>query len=314
MSTFRAGFVAIVGAPNAGKSTLLNALAREKIAIVSPKPQTTRNRILGIVNGKHHQIAFIDTPGVYPGKTALGRHLMSTALGAIDEVDAALLVVDAFARAEGRVEPGEDLAIQRLKKSAKPSILALNKIDKIAKPKLLPLIDTYRQRYPFAEIIPISAVTGEGLDELSSAIVRLLPESERLFPPDTLTDQAERTICAELIREQLLRQLRDEVPHSAAVVVDDFDEEERAPSEGPKGERPGLVRIQAVIYVERESQKGIVIGKRGQMLKAIGTAAREQIERFLGCRVFLGLVVRVEPRWTENERALARLGLVRTDR
>jgi GTPase len=313
MTEFRAGFVAIVGAPNAGKSTLLNAFAGQKIAIVSAKPQTTRGRMLGIVDRKDHQIAFIDTPGVREGKNALGKHMASSALRAIEDGDVTLLLVDAAARAEGKGDAGEDAAIERLKRSRKPAVLVLNKIDRLGKPKLLPLIEAYRSRYPFSEIFPISALKGEGVGELYDALAKLIPPGERLFPPETLTDQAERAICAELIREQLLHLLRDEVPHSIAVVVDEFDETERSPSSGPKGPRPGLVRIQAVIYVERESQKGIVIGKRGQMLKAIGTAARERIERFLSCRVFLGLVVRVQPNWTDDERALTRFGIVRED-
>lgn len=308
MRSFRAGFVAIVGAPNAGKSTLVNRLAGQKIAIVSPKAQTTRGRILAVVHGPGYQAVFVDTPGVHPAQSALGRHLLATALRAIDEVDVVLFLVDARARAEARAgDADDDLVLGRLRAGTRPAILALNKIDALPKPRLLPLIDTFRTRYPFAEIVPISARDGDGVSELVRMLTERLPEGPPLFPPDAVTDQTERDICAELVREAALHGMREEVPHAIAVTVDDFDEAERSPATG--GASPGLVRILATIHVERDSQKGIVIGKGGRMLRRIGTAARESVERFLGCRAFIGLTVRVEPRWTHSDRALAKLGV-----
>jgi GTP-binding protein Era len=308
----RSGFVAIIGRPNVGKSTLLNRLTGEKLAIISPKPQTTRTRILGIVNRPGYQIAFIDTPGVHKAKGALHRTMVEAAFSAIDEADAVLVMIEAAARPDGQAAVGEanQLILERLKEAGKPAVLVINKIDLIAKKLLLPLIDTYRRLYPFAEIFPVVATRGEGVGELEKAVVPLLPEGPPLFPPDALTDQTEQVMVSELIREQVLRLCREEVPFSTAVAVDHFDESERG-QEPPPGKLAGLVRIAATIYVERESQKGIVIGKQGQMLKRIGTAAREKIEQLLGTHLYLSILVKVEPRWSERQDALRKLGYAR---
>ena len=312
--SYHCGFAAIIGRPNVGKSTLLNRLIGEKLAIVSPKPQTTRNRILGIVSRPSYQLAFLDTPGVHRAKGGLNRYMVETALSAISEVDAVLFVIEAATRADGRVEVGEgnQLILQRLEWAKKPVVLAINKIDAIEKKFLLPIIDAYRQLFSFAEIFPISATRGEGVDALEQRLAELLPEGPALFPPDMITDQAERFLVGELIREQILRHCREEVPYSTAVLVDHFDESEREP-ERPAlpGKLAGLVRIDATVFVERESQKAIVIGKGGQMLKTIGAAARAEIEQMLGTHVYLALLVKVERRWSERQEALRRMGYSR---
>lgn len=310
--THRSGFVAIIGRPNVGKSTLLNRLTGEKLAIVSHKPQTTRNRILGIVTRPDSQIAFLDTPGVHKAKGELNRRMVDIALGAIADVDAVLFLIEAAARADNTVEIGEGnrLILDKLKLSGKPTVLGINKIDVVPrKPMLLPIIEAYRQQYPFAEIFPVSATTGEGVAELEQAMVRLLPEGPDLFPAEMVTDQAERFVVAELIREQILHHCREEIPYSTAVMVDHFDESEREP-ERPvaPGQIGGLVRLDATIFVERDSQKAIVIGKGGKMLKTIGAAARAQIQRFLGAHVYLSLIVKVEKRWSDRHDALRKLG------
>jgi GTP-binding protein Era len=307
----RSGFVALVGRPNVGKSTLLNRLAGEKLAIVSPKPQTTRNRIMGVVTREEGQIAFLDTPGIHRGGGELGRYLVEVALSAAGEVDLNLMLIEVPEKpsAEPRVDPEDRRVLQRLKEKKKPIALAINKIDRAPKPLLLPLIDACRREFPFAEIVPTCARTGEGVDELFRTLLALLPEGAPHFEEDVLTDQAERQLAAEYIREQILRHTREEVPYSSAVVVDLFDESERAPRNptGP-GELGGLVRILATIHVERDSQKGILIGKSGRMLKEIGTDARKAIERLLGTHVYLDLRVAVEPRWSERRAGLRKLG------
>ena len=307
----RAGIVALVGRPNVGKSTLLNRLIGEKLAIVSPKPQTTRNRILGILSEPACQIAFIDTPGVHKPKGPLHQFMVETALSAIDEVDAVLFVIEAALRRDDTVEIGEvtQQIVERVKAARKPVVLAINKIDLIPKPLLLPIIDAYRQALPGAEIFPISAGTGEGVPELLEGLRAIVPPGPALFPEDMLTDQAERAIVAELVREQVLRHCRDEVPYSTAVAIDHFDESERAPNAPvPPGKIGGLVRIAATIFVERDSQKAIVIGKGARMLKQIGQDARQGIERLLGAHVYLSLIVKVEQRWSERPELLRRFG------
>jgi GTP-binding protein Era len=302
---FRAGFVAIVGRPNVGKSTLLNRVLGEHVAIVTPRPQTTRTRILGIWNGKGVQIAFFDTPGLHRARGALNRRMVETALSTLGEVDAVLLLVEAGTGPEGRVEIGEATRwiASVVAKSGKPAVLGVSKMDRAPRPTLLPVIAAYRDLHGWAEIVPFSALTGENVDALLGALTRALPEAEApLFPPDVLTDQAERQLAAEYVREQVMSLTRAEVPYSAAVEVEEFDESERR-------EGGGLVRVSAVIWVERESQKGIVIGKGGAMLKRIGTRARERLERLLACKVFLRLTVKVEERWSERDAALKRLGL-----
>jgi GTPase len=296
----RAGFAALIGRPNVGKSTLLNRLIGEKIAIVSPKPQTTRSRILGVVTRPEGQVAFVDTPGIHQAKGALNRMMVDVALTAANECDVVLFMIEAEAQG---VSEGNQLVVKQLQHAKKPVILVINKIDEIQKALLLPLIAKWKDVLPFAEVMPISARQGDGVDRLFELVAKLMPESEQpLFPPDVFTDQAERTLVAELIREQLLRHCREEIPYSSAVVVEIFDESDRETG------KQGLVRIDAAIFVEREGQKAIVIGKRGSMLKTIGTDARKSIERLLGCRVFLSLRVKVESGWSDDLRGLRKMG------
>jgi GTP-binding protein Era len=302
----RAGFVAIVGRPNVGKSTLLNRVLGEKVAIVSPRPQTTRTRILGVWNSERAQLAFFDTPGLHRAKGALNARMVETALGTLGEVDVVLLVIEAGTAPDGTVVVGESTrwAIEQVARSGKPAVLGVNKMDRAPRESLLPLIAAYKDLHAWTEVVPFSARTGENVDDLLATLARLVPESaEPLFPPDVFTDQAERVIAAEYVREQIMLHLREEVPYSAAVEVEDFDESER--EQGPRG----LVRISAVVHVERDSQKGIVIGKKGATLKAIGTGARQALERLLGCKVFLQLAVRVDERWSEKAAELRRFGL-----
>lgn len=312
MPVFRSGFAAIIGRPNAGKSTLLNRLTGEKLAIISPKPQTTRNRILGLVHKPAFQLALLDTPGIHKAKGELNRTMVETAFAAIDDVDVVLLLVEATGKPDEAgvytIGEGNRLILDRLQGCGKPVILALNKIDVIDKRSLLPLIDLWRQAYPFADIFPISASRGEGVDALERGLAALVPEGEPLFPADLVTDQAERFFVAELIREQILRHCREEIPYSTAVEIEVFDEREREPAHPESGGRQGLVVIAAAIFVERDSQKAIVIGRGGQMLKTIGAASRHEIERLLAANVYLQLHVKVERRWSERQDALRRLG------
>jgi GTP-binding protein Era len=310
----RAGFVAIVGRPNVGKSTLLNRYVGEHLAIVSSKPQTTRNRILGVVTEKEFQVAFLDTPGIHQAKGNLNRFMVDVALQAMTEVDAVLFLIESvFNPSTKKVDIGEgnQFILQKLKQCGKPVVLGINKIDTLTdKRMLLPIMQGYGAQFPFAEVFPLSAGTGEGTEKLLARLAQLMPESPRLFPEDVITDVAEREIVAEYVREQILKNLRQEIPYSTAVSVEDFDESERD-SEGTPEKPRGLVRIDAVIFVERESQKAIVIGKGGAMLKKIGTDARKRIEKFLGARVYLALTVRVEPRWSDDISSLAKLGYQR---
>ncbi|MEN9797651.1 MAG: hypothetical protein RL653_1347 [Pseudomonadota bacterium] len=302
----------LIGRPNVGKSTLLNALAGERLAITSPKPQTTRNRILGVVTRPGGQVAFIDTPGVHQARGQLNRYMVDVALQALADVDLAIFVVEAT---EGQgltpeVGEGNRFILERLKAAGKPTVLAINKVDEVKKAQLLPLMQLYAQQFPFAEVLPISALKKDGVDLLFERVLAHCPEGELLFPEDMLTDQAERALVAEYVREQVLRHCRQEIPYSTAVLVDVFDESERAPRPGTKPSRglSGLVRIAASIFVERDSQKAILIGKGGQMLKRIGTESRKRIERLLGTHVFLDLRVRVEERWSERPEALRKMG------
>lgn len=312
---FRSGFMALLGRPNVGKSTLLNRLVGEKIAIVSPKPQTTRNRIVGVLTEERGQVAFVDTPGIHSAKGLLNRLMVDVALKATSEVDLIGLVTEPprkWAKPDIDVPfpPGEDEILKRLEISKKPVILVINKIDLISKPLLLPAIARYRQRFPFKEIVPLSAKSGEGVETLVTSVFRHLGVGEAMFDKDMLTDQTERAIAAELIREQVILKTHQELPYATAVVVEEFDESERVPRK-PKSNRGGLgglLRIAAVISVERDSQKSIVIGKRGQMLKAIGTAARKSLEKFFGSHVYLSLQVTLDPGWTERRESLRNLG------
>ncbi len=298
---FRSGFVAIVGRPNVGKSTLLNALLGEKIAIVSPKPQTTRTRILGVKHLPDAQAIFLDTPGIHKAKRRLNEVMVRTALATYREVDLICLMVEPFpASPAGGEEPGEEdrFVLETLRGAQTPVFLLINKVDRVRKERLLPLIALYQGAFSFAEIIPLSALTGEGIDDLVRTLVRYLPEGPRYFPEDQMTDQPERLIAAEFIREQIFLATREEVPYATAVLVEEFREEPEKP----------LIVLRAVIYVERDSQKGILIGKGGAMLKQIGQRARGEMERLLGSKVYLELWVKVKPGWREREADLRELG------
>jgi GTPase len=295
---FRSGFVCILGRPNAGKSTLLNALVGEKLAIISPKPQTTRNRIQGIVHlpkGKGHdagQIVLIDTPGVHKPDSSLGRKMMVEVREALEGCDLVLVIMDATRK----LDPRDEFALQLLQHAATPAFLILNKVDLIRdKEKLLPLIEEYRQLHEFKEIIPISALKRNGLDLLLSKTVSALPAGPSYFPQDQTTDQPARFMAAEAIREQVLTETEEEIPYATTVIVDSFEE-------GPK-----LTSIAATIYCERDGQKAILIGKRGQMLKRIGMGARLQIERMLSTKVFLELYVKVQPGWRDSRHFVEQL-------
>jgi GTPase len=295
----RAGFVAIVGRPNAGKSTLLNRIIGEKIAIVSDKPQTTRTRIVGVKNyagDDATQIVFVDTPGIHRPLHRMNVRMVDAAVDSLTEVDVVLLVHD------GTTAPGhgDEYVAKLLTKVRVPVLLAVNKIDLVVKAKLLPLIARLSAMYDFAEIVPISAATGDGVDRLERLLVERMPQGEALYPDDYLTDQPERTLAAETVREKLLQNTRAEIPFSTAVVVDQFEEPDRP---------GGLMRLFCTIYVEQESQKPIVIGRAGAMIKRIGTEARQDLERFFACKLFLDLRVKVKPSWRDDERVLDALGL-----
>jgi GTP-binding protein Era len=289
---FHSGFVCIVGKPNAGKSTLLNALAGEKLAIVSPKPQTTRTRVLGVIHVPKEkkkpgaQIVLIDTPGVHRADSSLGRKMMSDVREALDGCDLVLMIADAAARSQ----PDDRFLLDLVKGTKTPAFLLLNKIDLLRgdKGKLLPLIEWHSSQHKFQQVLPISARKREGLDLLLKQMIAALPEGPRYFPEDQTTDQPVRFMAAELIREQVLMATTEEVPHSTTVVVEQFEE-------GAK-----LTRIAAAIFCEREGQKRILIGRQGQMLKKMGTEARLGIERMVGTKVYLELFVKVKPNWRES--------------
>ena len=281
---FKSGFVAIVGRPNVGKSTLVNRLVGQKVAIVSPRPQTTRNRIQGIASREHAQVVLIDTPGVHKPETALGRQMMEEVKQAFEGIDVVALMIDA-SEAFG---PGDRRALERGRRFAGTSFLLPNKIDLIEKERLLPLMDACRREHNFAEIIPVSALTGDGVDLLLGKLIEYLPEGEPYFPPDQFTDQPERFLASEIIREKAISATYHEVPHAIAVLVESFEESEK------------LIRIHAVIHVERDGQKGILIGRGGEVLKKIGTAARKELEALLGTKIFLELYVKVQRNWRDN--------------
>jgi GTP-binding protein Era len=292
---FRSGFVAIIGRPNVGKSTLLNCILGEKLVITSDKPQTTRNRIQGIHNVAGGQIVFIDTPGIHKGRSRLNRYMVDEAGAALEGVDVVLFLVDATAKPVQQFE----LLQERLGRIDAPVILIVNKIDLISREQLILKLAEYGKLHNFREIVPLSAAKGEGVDRLDRLILPLLPEGPAYFPDDILTDAPERFVVAEIIREKVFRHTGDEIPYAVAVNVEEFDEGE---------EENGLIRISAVISVERETQKGIVIGKHGAMLKKVGTLARKEIEQLLGARVFLELFVRVRKDWTGNKNMMKELG------
>ena len=296
----RAGFVSLIGRPNVGKSTLLNRLVGAKLAIVSDKPQTTRNRIVGVKNISGDlagQIVFLDTPGIHRPLHRMNVRMVDLAVETIGEVDLLAVVLDASTKTGS----GDRFVLGLLDRANIPVILVLNKIDLIAKKRLLPIIDWYRTQREFAAIVPISALTGDGSDRLEAVILEALPEGEPLYPEDYLTDQPERVIVAEAVREKLLQHTRAELPFSTAVVVDRFEE----------ADEKAIMRLYCSILVDRDSQKGIVIGKGGALLKQIGTEAREELERFFATRVYLDLHVRVRAGWRENERILSELGITR---
>ncbi len=347
----RAGIVALVGRPNVGKSTLMNRLVGDKVSIATPLAQTTRNQIRGIQNLPNAQIVYIDTPGIHRAQKALNRYMVEAALNALEGVDLILYIVDAT-RPDPAVLPAEDdqkkqftpgykedlFILEKLSQLDPPIFLVVNKIDLVdEKVKLLPLIDHYTEKLSFEEVIPISAVTGDGIDILLEEIVKRLPVSPPLFPQEIYTDMAERFLVAEIIREKLILNTKQEIPYSTAVIIEEFDESERYPdgeggedagegeapeeaggAEGSEAEqtskkrrRKGLIRISATILVERDSQKAIVIGKRGQRLKKIGTEARLELEKLLDAKVFLQLWVKVSKNWSQNESLLERLGYSR---
>jgi len=292
-SQFKSGFASLVGRTNVGKSTLLNRLAGRKVAIVSDKVQTTRNKILCVLSREDSQIVFLDTPGIHKPKHKLGEHMVQVALNTLKEVDVVLFLVEAN-RPPG---PGDNYLISRFAGLSTPVVLVINKIDLVRREELLPLIENYSRLYSFAEIVPVSALSGENLDRLLEVVTGYMPAGPRYYPEDMVTDRPERFIMAELIREKVLILTSQEVPHSVAVAVENLQE------------RPnGVMAVQAVIYTERESQKGILIGKGGQMLKKIGQLAREDMERLFGSKIFLELWVKVRPDWRNKEAQLKDLG------
>ena len=291
---FRSGFIGIIGKPNAGKSTLINLVVGEKIAISTHKPQTTRNRIMGIKTTETGQFIFLDTPGIHKAKTSLGRQMVSTAMSVFNDVNMLLLLTDAGAP----IGRDDTFILRSLKDVPIPVVLVINKIDLIGKEKLLVLIDEVRRLYSFEEIVPISALKGFNVDRLLEVIENILPEGPHYFPDDMITDRPERFLAAEMIRERITLLTHKEVPYSTAVVIDSFKEDSEK----------GLLRILATIHVEKDSQKGIIIGKRGGMLKRIGTGARLEMERFFNTRVYLELFVRVEKDWAQDSRMLGEFG------
>ncbi len=293
-SAFRSGYVAILGAPNAGKSTLLNRMLGQKISITSKKPQTTRNRILGVVHRTDSQMVFLDTPGIHRARNPLNARIVDAALATLSEVDLILLVVDA----QTPDEPSERLLLKKLAQQRLPVLLALNKIDQVKRPALLTQIDHWSGDFNFTAVVPISAKSGEQVDRLLCAMEATLPVGPPFFPADSLTDLPTRFIAAEMIREKAFRLTGQEIPYALAVTIDSF-----------KAEKKGaLVRIHATIHVERDSQKGIVIGKQGAKLKLIGERARQEIEEMLGVKVFLKLFVRRQKNWTRDTKALRKFG------
>jgi GTP-binding protein Era len=289
---YRSGFVALVGRPNVGKSTLLNRLLGEKIAIISDKPQTTRTRILGVKHLSGAQIIFLDTPGIHKPKFQLNKRMVDTALQVLEEVDLAFFLVEAT-ESPG---PGDRFVLERLKEHAVPVILLINKVDLVKKPRLLPLIDAYSRMHEFLEIVPISAKTGDGLDRVVESALARMPEGPVYFKDDVVTDQPMRVLAAEIIREKILQKARQELPFVVAVGIESFKEEGK------------LARIDAIVYVEKDSQKAIVIGKGGEVLKAVGTYARIDMEHLFGMKVFLNLWVKVKEGWREDEQMLVELG------
>lgn len=290
---YQSGFVTIIGRPNVGKSTFMNEVIGQKIAIMSDKPQTTRNKIQGVYTTEDIQIIFLDTPGIHKPKSKLGQRMMKSAENALQEVDVVLFVIDASTGLGG----GDRYIMERLSGIQTPVFLVINKIDLVHPEELLPLIQTYKDLYPFKEIVPISALHGNNVRTLLELIKKELPEGPQYYPSDQMTDHPEQFICAEMIREKILHVTREEIPHSIAVYIEDMREQDN-----------GVVHIGAVIMVERDSQKGIIIGKQGALLKEIGKQAREDMERLLGSKIFLELWVKVKKDWRNRDNVLNELG------
>jgi GTP-binding protein Era len=294
-ATFRSGYVAIIGRPNVGKSTLLNKILGEKVAIVSPKPQTTRNRITGIRTTEGSQIIFIDTPGIHQGHSLMNRRMMDTALQTLDEVDGVLWLLDAHEK----LKQEEERIAETLRGVDTPVLILLNKIDLVSKGKLLPLMERCAEVLPGKEIVPVSALKGDGLEITLNIVEQWLPKGPRYFTEGEYTDQSERFLASEIVREKVFLLTREEIPYGVAVTIDEFTEKEEK----------HLIVIAATIHTDRDSHKGILIGKRGAMLKEIGRQAREELEALLGCRIFLELFVRVDENWTRNPNLLTEMGL-----
>ena len=295
---FHSGFIAIIGRTNVGKSTLLNRILKQKIAIMSNKPQTTRNRIVGVYHSEQAQIVFLDTPGFHKPKHRLNELMIDTTLNTLEGIDAVLYLIEP----DKVIGPGDQYVLNLLQSVKTPVILAINKIDLLPREELLPVIEVYSKAYNFAEIIPISALEDENIDHTVETLINYLPEGPQYYPEDMVTDQPERFIVAELIREKVLHTTREEIPYSIAVVIDQMKTREEQT----------IVDINAIIYVERPSQKGIIIGKSGQMLKRVGTMARKDIEIILGTKVFLNLWVKVRKNWRMDENYLRRFGYKNT--
>ncbi len=289
---YKSGYVSLIGRPNVGKSTLLNTILGEKVAIVTPKPQTTRNRIMGIKTLPDVQIIFIDTPGIHKPQQKLGESMNRLAYESLEEVDIVLFMVEPQMPGSGDL-----FVLDRIKQVSKPVFLLINKVDTVKKPELLPIIEAYSNLHSFKEIIPLSALKSNGIDELIETITKYIPEGPKLYPDDIITDQVERFMVSEIIREKIIEATREEVPYSSAVEVVNWEERE-----------DGVVFIQANIYIEKEGQKGIIIGKQGSRLKSIGTRARHDIENLLGTRIFLELWVKIRKDWRSDERTLRELG------
>lgn len=292
--SFQSGFVSLVGRPNVGKSTLMNRLVGEKIAIISPKPQTTRNKIQSILTKEDMQVIFIDTPGIHKSRHKLGDYMVRSAETTLNEVDLVLMLVEPTQK----VPAGDTLVLERLAKVKTPVVLVINKMDTVEKASLLTVMDTYRGLYPFEEIVPVSALKDQNIEELFSVIRKYLPEGPQYFPGDMITDQPERQLVSELIREKALQLLAEEVPHGIAVEVTAMKPREDG----------NLVDVEATIYCEKESHKGIIIGKKGAMLKEIGTRARGDIQRLLGSPIYLELFVKVKKNWRDSDFLLKNFG------
>jgi GTPase len=297
----RCGFVALVGRPNVGKSTLLNRLVGTKLAIVSDKPQTTRNRIAGVRNEPGGQIVFLDTPGIHRPTHRMNVRMVDAAYEGMRQADVVALVSDAT---DTRAGKGEHFILEHVRESTVPVVLVINKVDLVARPRVLPLIDAWNRRYAFADIVPVSALAGDNMDRLERVLLDHLPEGEPLYPTDFLTDQPERFFVAETVREKVLELTHAEIPFASAVAVDRFEEPDEA----------GIMRLYCSIVVERESQKPILIGRGGEMIKKIGIAARQDLERFFEARVFLDLRVKVRAEWREDDHLLDELGMPRRQR